>query len=87
MAVAVVMEAALKLESLVVLVVVLMEATLAEQGVLHLHLVKVTLAAVLLAAHHITGLVEAVQVRLVLQVLVVQVTVAQELQVHSLVLQ
>jgi hypothetical protein len=81
------MEAVLKLESLVVLVVALMEAMLAEQGVLHLHLGKVTLVVALLVAHHITGLVEAVQVRLVLQVLVVQVTAAQELQVHSLVLQ
>jgi hypothetical protein len=73
------MEAALKLESLVALVVVLMAVMLAELAVLHPHLGKEMLVVVLLVAHHIMGLVEAVQVRLVLQALVVQVTVAQEL--------
>jgi len=84
---AVAMEALLNPERLVALVVALMAVMLAEQAVLHLHLGKVMLVVVLLVAHHITGLVEAVQVRLVLRVLVVQVTAAQELQVHSLVLQ
>jgi len=85
--VVVVMEALLNPEPLAVLVVALMVAMLAEQEVLHPHLGKEMLVVVLLVAHHTTGLVVEAQVRLVLQALVVQVTVAQELQVHSLVLQ
>jgi hypothetical protein len=80
-------EALLNPEPLVALVVALMVAMLAEQAVLHPHLGKEMLVVVLLVAHHITGLAVAVQVRLVLQALVVQVTAAQGLQVHSLVLQ
>jgi hypothetical protein len=80
-------EALLNPEPLVALVVVLMAVMLAEQEVLHPHLGKAMLVVVLLVVHHITGLAVAVQVRLVLQALVVQVTAAQGLQVHSLVLQ